>query len=145
MMNTQLRLIGGYFKISTKKGWIGDMIIYCKESYERKGKVLTAVKEVYPKVSFSSHHSLEDIFSFPIWSNYTTELFLFLVGDISEITELVQYQSYLKQCKSVLVLPNKSSDYLSMSCLLQPTYIADINGDLTDLKAVINKVINKDP
>ncbi len=114
------------------------------------GKEMKAGERLLNKIcsKFSCEHieiidNLDDfrkrIYSFP----KNIDVAVILATNSSQLSDIIQYSDVLDEIEIILILPDQNKDTVSMGLTLYPRFLAYMDSDFDDVKAVLEKLSSR--
>lgn len=103
-------------------------------------KITHALDDI-PVNLFKSIDSLAQYLRQPICESFVTILF---PKDNAELASLITMRHLMRNMRIVLILPNQDKQTISDGHFLRPRYVSHVEGDLSDVVAVVKKMTGTD-
>lgn len=68
---------------------------------------------------------------------------IFMPSNEKDLSDLLSIKSLVREIRIILVLPNRDEKTISIGHTLRPRFLTYADGDLTDVGAVMSKMMNK--
>ena len=119
-----------------------NIILYKANEQQESDSLWGVVCESVPTGMAEKYSSLEEFKNRLLLYKNNIEIVLLTARTKEELKQFIGLREFLADIRVILILPDRDHDTLSNAHALYPRFITYIDGDYSDLKAVLTKMQN---
>ena len=119
-----------------------NIILYKANGQQESDSLWGVVCESVPTGMAEKYSSLEEFKNRLLLYKNNIEIALLTASTKEELKQFIGLREFLADIRVILILPDRDHDTLSSAHALYPRFITYIDGDYSDLKAVLTKMQN---
>ena len=121
-----------------------NIILYTNGREMKDGeRLLNKICSEFPSKQIEIIDNIDDfkkrIYSFP----RNIDVAVILAASNSQLSDIIQYSDALDEIEIILILPDQDKDTVSMGLRLYPRFVAYMDSDFDDVKAVLGKLSSR--
>lgn len=115
-------------------------IVY-KPSSNNSSKLQRMIEPLVPEAQVENYHTIKDITQRLQRPMKEEVVGVFMPASEEDLSDLLSITHLVKDIRIILVLPNRDEKTISIGHSLRPRFLTYADGDLSDVAAVMNKMM----
>jgi hypothetical protein len=119
------------------------VFLYSKVGDPSGKKLNKLIKTHLPEVEMAVYSTIDDLSQGLRQPGKDTGVAILLVSNQGELQNILSIRHLFQNIRIILLLPNRAAETVALAHQLRPRFLTNINGDLSEITAVLKKMLSE--